>query len=438
MVDRGNSTNPVYDLLLRSASAKRLVGIEVEHLCVWPDGIPLAYSSSRSEFGMGSVLKALSQGPSRERVENESGQLIGLKIPNGKISLEPGSQLEFATNPMVRLSDLETALESLEDELKEMTNPYGLSWISLGVHPNATVESVELIPVGRYRIMDEYLRSRGKLSTAMMRLTASIQLNFDYASETEAIEMLQIALLAAPLSYALFGYSPVVEKNRSRFLSYRGHIWRNTDSDRSGLLSSALAPEFNLAQYSEILWNCPLMYCQNVQGEYVEAKSKSLRQIASGEISGIVVDAANTRNAVQEVFFEARIKPGYVEIRSIDALPAGLRMSAIAFWYALINDPIARAWVREKFGGLTPGDRQLLWESALLKGLEASVGSQTVAESVPELFQVMTRYLESNHESHYIEPLQLLVAKSLNPAQELLAKLPPTFTIQELIALTRL
>ena len=69
----------------------------------------------------------------------------------------------------------------------------------------------------------------------MMTRTCTVQVNLDYASEQDMVRKLRVSLLLQPLATALFANSPFTEGRPNGFLSYRAHVWTDTDNHRSGI-----------------------------------------------------------------------------------------------------------------------------------------------------------------------------------------------------------
>ncbi len=240
------------ELLRKSArqTNERQVGVEIERVALWSDGYALHYWDGKgpdgaTRPGAEKLLAALGKKHGWTEVTNSRGEPLGFSSPSGKISLEPGSQLEFSADPTCGLLPQKALFDDFEAEVEAITKPWGVKWLGIGVNPTCAVNELDVIPSDRYAIMTDYLGARGKLGTSMMRLTTSIQINLDYTSESEAIEMLRTALAVAPLSYALFANSPFSNGKLSKFLSFRGAIWEDTDSDRVGLVPEAFRDGFS-------------------------------------------------------------------------------------------------------------------------------------------------------------------------------------------------
>ena len=111
--------------------------------------------------------------------------------------------------------------------VNRVSEPLGIVWLGLGVHPLAPVEELPRMPRERHAIMREYLGRRDTLGLHMMHATAGVQANFDFASEADAARKLRLALAASPISSALFANSCISQGKPNGFESFRAWIWRS-------------------------------------------------------------------------------------------------------------------------------------------------------------------------------------------------------------------
>jgi glutamate--cysteine ligase len=256
----------------------------------------------------------------------------------------------------------------------------------------------------------------------MMRLTSSVQVNLDYTSEAEAIEMLRVALAVAPVSYALFANSPLLEGKETGYLSYRAAIWRETDPDRTGLLLRAFQPDFDFSAYGEFVWFRPLMFAQDRAHHYLSAEGLALADIAAGKLSQAPLDEPNQINGVREIFTEARLKPGYVEVRSIDGLGSADRMAAAAFWLGLLYSSEARRLALELLKPFLPDRLEQLWEGASRDGLRTQAGGIDMISVARRLVTTAQATLEARGygEEKFLAPALKNIEARENPADQIL------------------
>lgn len=408
--------------------SERQVGLEIERIAIWKDGSPFLYETNANAEGIKhpgarELLKQLHQAYGWKLVDSSSGDPIGLETPTGKVSLEPGSQLEFALFPHKSLQEVEELLKEYDRQVDQIIQPWkGLCFLGLAVNPLHRVEQIDVIPSPRYAIMTKVLGAAGSLGTSMMRRTSSVQINLDYTSEQEAIEMLRISLLVAPISTALFANSPFLDGKPSGFLSTRSEIWRNTDPARTGLLDEAFKMGFNFDSYAKILWNLPLMFVQNENGEYVDAQGCSLSDISEGKLSGVIINPTNLRSSVQQLFTEGRLKPGYVEVRSVDGQLPAYRLASAAFWMGLLYDKEARKLGFDLLGHLNASDRKELSIATSRTGLKTEFKGLRILQVAEALVKASEKGLvrRGKKEESYLACLKENVSLGQTPADKLL------------------
>jgi glutamate--cysteine ligase len=401
------------------------IGLEVERIAIWKDGSAFRYQTDpkTGKPGAGDLLKKLSEVYGWKLVESALSEPIGLETPHGKISLEPGSQLECAVYPQKNLGEVARHLEEYDRQVDEVIRSWdSLVFLGLAVNPIHRLDEIDVIPSPRYHIMTDVLGKTGRYGTTMMRRTSSVQINLDYTSESEAIEMLRVSLLVAPISTALFANSPLLEKKPTGFLSTRAEIWRHTDPDRTGLMKEAFEMGFNFDRYSAYLWKMPLMFVQNNKGDYVNAEGCCLEDIASGKLLDVQLTPTNMRWAIQQLFTEARLKPGYVEVRSVDGQLPPYRLASAAFWMGLLYDPQARKLAFELLGKLSSADRDELWNETSRKALKTEFKGLNIREIAQKLVQASLEGLKKRgfQEEIYLAPLVENVKQGVCPADRIM------------------
>ena len=165
----------------------------------------------------------------------DRGNTIGLKQGDAAVSLEPAGQLELSGAPLATLHETMAELETHFEQVRSVSRDLEIGFAPLGFHPTATREKMPWMPKGRYAIMRRYMPTVGTLGLDMMTRTCTVQVNLDYASEQDMVRKLRVSLLLQPLATALFANSPFTEGRPNGFLSYRAHVWTDTDNQRSGI-----------------------------------------------------------------------------------------------------------------------------------------------------------------------------------------------------------
>ena len=302
----------------------------------------------------------------------DDGNIIGLKQGDAAISLEPAGQLELSGGLMETLHDTMAELEAHYDQVRAVSRELEIGFAALGFHPTATRAQMPWMPKGRYAIMRNYMPKVGTLGLDMMTRTCTVQVNLDYASETDMLRKLRVSLLLQPLATALFANSPFCEGKPSGYLSYRAHMWEDTDNQRSGIPRVMFEPGFGFERYVEWLVDSVPMYFVYRDGRYIDIAGASFRDFMAGRlhnVAGAVATVGDFADHVTTVFTDVRIKR-FLEMRGADAGRADMMVAQSAFWVGLLYDEAA----------LTAAEallREATWEDAV--ALRAAVPREGLA-----------------------------------------------------------
>src|SRR5512138_15000 len=279
----------------------------------------------------------------------ERGNIIGLfdVTGGGAISLEPGGQFELSGAPVETVHQTCSELMAHLAQVKEVARPLGIGFLGLGMTPNWTRAQIPVMPKGRYRIMTNYMPKVGKLGLDMMYRTCTVQVNLDYSSEADMIKKLRVSLALQPIATALFANSPFTEGKPNGFLSYRSHIWTDTDNDRCGMLPWVFDGSMGFERYVDYALDVP-MYFVYRDGKYIDASGQSFRDFLKGKLParpGELPTVNDWADHVTTAFPEVRLKR-YLEMRGADSGPLPALNALPALWVGLLYDQTAldAAW----------------------------------------------------------------------------------------------
>ena len=156
----------------------------------------------------------------------------------------------------------------------------------MGFQPKWTREDMPWMPKGRYKIMRDYMPKVGTLGLDMMMRTCTVQVNLDFASEADMVKKFRVSLALQPIATALFANSPFTEGKPNGFLSYRSHIWTDTDPDRTGMLDFVFEDGFGFERYVDYMLDVP-MYFVYRDGEYIDCAGQSFRDFMAGKLPAL-------------------------------------------------------------------------------------------------------------------------------------------------------
>ncbi len=222
------------------------VGTEHEKIGLYTDGhSPVPYDTPR---GIRTLLDTIAEVDGWNRIL-EGPHVIALEKEGTSITLEPGGQLELSGAPLRTVHETCDEFHTHLALMKRVSEPLGIVWLGLGIHPVHTVDEIPQMPKERYRIMRSYLPTRGDLALEMMYTTAAVQANFDFADEADMVAKLRTALALSPIVSAMFANSSLSGGKANGFISRRVALWKQVDPDRCGLLPMAFEPDFGYRRY---------------------------------------------------------------------------------------------------------------------------------------------------------------------------------------------
>jgi len=349
----------------------------------------------------------------------DAGNLIGLKGAGGSISLEPAGQFELSGGTLADLHQTKAEMDQHFADVAEIGDRLGLGFAPLGFHPFATRAQMPWMPKGRYKIMRAYMPKMGHLGLDMMQRTCTVQVNLDFASETDMVRKLRASMLLQPVATALFANSPFTEGKPNGYLSFRAQVWNDTDPDRTGMPAAFFEPGFGFERYAEWLLDMP-MYFIHRDGRYIDLAGKSFRAYLDGklpELPGQRPTMSDFTDHVTTAFTDVRIKR-FLEMRGADAGRPEMMLAQSAFWVGLLYDAAALE-AALKLASVRPWQEYAALRNVVPRqGLGAPWGSGTLRDLAGELVTIAAEGLRArarlnqngDDERIYLEPLAQIIA----------------------------
>lgn len=351
----------------------------------------------------------------------DHGNTIGLKQGDAAISLEPAGQLELSGAPLATLHDTSAELATHFDQVRTVARDLRMGFAPLGFHPLVTRADVPWMPKGRYTIMRRYMPLVGTLGLDMMTRTCTVQVNLDYGPEADMVRKLRLSLLLQPLATALFANSPFTEGRPNGFLSYRAHVWTDTDNGRSGIPAVMFQDGFGFERYAEWLIDEVPMYFVYRDGQYIDVAGSRFRDFMQGRLhnlAGTQATVGDFADHMTTVFTDVRLKR-FLEMRGADAGTAEMMVAQSALWVGLLYDDAAVAAVESLLRGAGWADAMALRAAVPRQGLAAKLPwrggtlrelSRDVVAIARDGLVARARHDHAdNDESVYLEPLESIV-----------------------------
>ncbi|HEU4408045.1 MAG TPA: glutamate-cysteine ligase family protein [Polyangiaceae bacterium] len=406
------------------------IGAEAEKFGVdRATGAPLLYHAPEGK-SVPTVLHTLMERHGWEpEAETEAGPLIALRRGHASVTLEPGGQLELSGAPLPDVHAVCAESRGHFDELRSISEEMGVVWLGLGFHPFARQADLDWVPKMRYGIMREYLPKRGRFALDMMRRTATVQANYDYSSERDAMRKLRVSLKLSPVVTAMFANSPFVEGRPFGGRSYRARVWLDVDPDRQGLVPGVFGENSTYDDYIRWALDVP-MFLFKRGGKAVENTGQTFRSFLRDGFEGHRPTMVDWETHLNTLFPEVRLKRT-IEVRGADSLPAELACALPALWAGIFYDERALAEAEALVGDMTHDELvalrqqvpQLALESPFRGGRLVSLAERVVSIAEGGLERRARLSRDGHDERIHLARLKRLVERGACPADDLLARL---------------
>ena len=340
----------------------------------------------------------------------DRGRLVSVVRDGIAITLEPGGQFELSG----RVTDtvFETA-EEFDEHMREVkaVADDDLRFVIWGMNPGVEPEDVPWMPKSRYEVMREYLPEKGEMAHWMMKTTCTIQANFDYCSESDAVDLIHTAVLASPLVGALFANSPIQGRTDTGWQSRRNFVWWNhTDPDRTGVPSFMYHTDWGFEDYLEYLLDVPMFFIQR-DDNLIDLAGHSFREFIADGYGEWEATMGDFELHLSTLFPDVRLKQ-FVEVRSADGGPRDAVVALPAIWKGLLYDDQSRRDVAALFDPLDEDDHRELTKICYQDGVYGDSAFGPVRSLAAELLDIADRGLEriadeAGHPSEqvFLEPL---------------------------------
>ena len=383
--------------------------------------------------GIRDMLLALTEfgwTPVEELGQDGVKRVIAMAGADGTVSLEPAGQLELSGDILDNLHQTCAETGRHLAQVKAIGAKTGTGFLGLGLWPDKTRAELPIMPKGRYEIMLRHMPRVGTMGLDMMLRTCTIQVNLDYASEADMAQKFRVGLALQPLATALFANSPFLEGKPNGYLSYRSHIWSDTDPQRTGMLPFVFEDGFGYDRYVDYMLDVP-MYFVFREGKYIDASGQSFRDFLKGQLPALPGElplASDWIDHLSTAFPEVRLK-SFLEMRGADGGPWNRICALPALWVGLLYDRTAlnAAWDLVKDWSMD--EREALRNAVPKLGLAAPVpGGRTLHDIAREALAIAQGGLAArarlntsgDNETGFLDPLHEIVSRNETPAERLL------------------
>jgi glutamate--cysteine ligase len=361
----------------------------------------------------------------------EHGKVIALLRDGASVTLEPAGQLELSGAMLDNIHQTCRETNAHLSEVKTVAGELGLGFLGMGFQPKWRRDEMPWMPKGRYQIMRDYMPKVGNLGLDMMTRTCTVQVNLDFASEADMVKKFRVSLALQPIATALFADSPFTEGRPNGFLSYRSHIWTDTDPHRTGMLDFVFEDGFGYERYVDYILDVPMYFAYRDAG-YVDLSGRSFREFMDGRLQplpGVRPTLRDWTDHMTTAFPEVRLKR-FLEMRGADGGPWNRLCALPAFWVGLLYDDAALDAAWDLVKDFTMAERNALRDGvpkhALKLAAPASLGAgATVRDLARHALEISAAGLQRRARTNrngaderiFLAPLLEFVEANQTPAE---------------------
>ena len=276
----------------------------------------------------------------------------------GRLTAEPGGQLEISSAPATSAADLHAAVTADLDHLTALLAAAGLTLGEHGIDPHRPPRRVLDTP--RYAAMDRVFGARGPHGRIMMCSTAGLQVCLDAGpAERLATRWAAVHALGPPL-VALFANSRRHAGRDTGLASARMAAWWGMDPRRT---HPPAGPAGDPAEaWVRYALAAPLLCLRRDAGCWDPPPGVPLRDWVAGALPDPPT-ADDVDYHLSTLFPPVRPR-GYLEVRYLDGQPGGDWIVPVAVLTSLLGDPATTAEALDLAAPVAMG-----WTAAYRMGL---------------------------------------------------------------------
>jgi glutamate--cysteine ligase len=359
-------------------------------------------------------------------INREHGMPVALLRDGASITLEPAGQLELSGAMLETIHQTCREVNGHLAEVRSVADELRMGFLGMGFQPKWTRDQMPWMPKGRYAIMRRYMPTRGNLGLDMMTRTCTVQVNLDFSSEADMVKKFRVALALQPVATALFADSPFTEGQPNGYLSYRSHVWTDTDPDRTGMLDFVFEDGFGYERWVDYILDVP-MYFTMQDGNPVDVAGRSFRDFLKGklpELPGVMPTLRDWDDHLTTTFPEVRMKR-FLEMRGADGGPWGRLCALPALWVGLLYDDTALDAAWDLVKDFSMAERNALRDGVPRQALKLPFRKGTVRDLALETLKIaghgLKRRAQANEhgvdETIFLQPLLELAQSGQTPAE---------------------
>jgi glutamate--cysteine ligase len=260
-----------------------------------------------------------------------------LPLPAGSpLSLEPGCQVEISTRPQPTLRQLDSVVSADLAHLETLLEARGLYLGDSGIDRHRVPSRILRTP--RYAAMERRFAPMGKGGATMMCSTAGLQICVDAGEADELAARWSAVHALGPPLLATFANSRV---HAGRDTGHASARWLAVMATEEARTRSGESVEDPAADWARRIMDTPLMVLPRQDTSWDAPEALTFADWIDGRGAGEVLGKPTEDDLAYHLttMFTPVRPQGYLEIRYLDAQPAGRWLHPVALLSALLARP---------------------------------------------------------------------------------------------------
>ena len=344
--------------------------------------------------------------------------LVGLDHPDGNISYGPGGQVRVDTPFVASIDEGALHLRRQLELLMTVGASLGLTFATVGFHPDRDPAQVPIVTKLHYPIMLQRFKKTGARGLSVLTSAVQCSIKISVSSEADFADKMRVGVAVAPYLVAAFANSPIERGKPAGALSVRGLSWLDVDRARTALFLETFQPDFGYDRYARWALSVPALGLLR-SGRAIDTQDRSFGECLVHHNDGITPVVDDWRAHLDTLYPAVRWNDG-VELRCVDAGTPEHALALAALWKGLLATDGARKAVLKELTPNGPSHARLL-QKAARSGLFAAGDHGSTLQVMRRLSAIAARFLPRS-EQHWLSPLNAALRDGLCPADELLER----------------
>ncbi len=417
--------NWILEYFKKGESKKQLIGLEAEKIGVrFPHGEPVNYKGSN---GFLAILGKMYEELGWEITKKNGSEIHQMRRGNTLLDLESDGRIELAGSPHKSLHDVAREFRIHQNEISEISDVFGVSWLGIGYNPLSAPEN--LTPISdnggrRDQLIErakEQKNNKNSYSSDWLEGTAGIHVSLDYSSEEDFRKKSKILFLLGPIMQAIFANSPFANGEFSGHINHRSFVTQKGISEY--LLSRDLFySDFKYEDWIDFISDKPALFFE--RGEKWIRPQMTFKDFLEKGYDGSSAEERDFHMHMKSIWTDVRMR-NTLEVRVFDSLPPSLVPSVPAFVKGLMYDEENIEKLYEEVNKWSFAEFSEMRESIAERGLDIVFRGKKLIILAKELLNMAedglkrNRILDAFHndESIYLEPIkELIFIKGQSPS----------------------